>query len=855
MGKWQVMAPSVLALALVVGGVAQQDQGTTAPAQERVASRPRAQAGTTRRPERTTSQRVTTGPAGSAASRRSGTRSALGARSQRTPGVTASGRRRSSASQLTTAGRSRLSRGRATTRTGRVGRTTSDLGIFTGRALGRGRSRRTSGFTGGQLGTRRGGFRGTFTGGESISVVDFEVGASSFSLSADGHSQATIMAYLADADGNPMPRETVRFAIVQGTGSLAEAELGRDVSADRLGALAGAALSAGPEEYVVQGLSLGDGRYVARYQAGTTSQPVVIEAVWTSTNEDFLPAAEVVIDLRSPDVLSVFVDDEVLSATGQEQATVIGYLQDVDGRPVDGAQVNFNIVEGTGQLIAARELGIAQGGGRYAAVYQAGTAPGIVVIEVTVVDADVLLSEIVEIELKEATDLEVFVFPETVQRLPTFQGPGSTEITLANTATVVVAVRDNEGDLVRGLGPRDLIAEVALGPGTMTDMREILSPTGEGTGVYYATYIASRAEDIATILVTNLSSPGNPQAAVEVLSLSSTGVTGGVASDMLLLAFTDDIYDASSSSPPSLLLAVVANSDGNPVDGLAPEVAVLEGVGATSQEMMELPNLAIGGSTGVYRAGYLAASVAEVTDTLIRARVESPNGPTIASDDVVTVDPVLEPIAIVFPPFLPGDATSLATVDVFNLNDIVPDNLRYNLEIAEGSGEVVFRPANSGENGDLVAGDKIATGVYRAGAGGTVTTLEITDTSAAGLPAALADVDVGAPTILTVFAFPGISGLGESVAIEIYANDEFGDPLAGHQIRVDVVEGSATVGNNGWAVDDGVGMGVVQDAYANDGVYVVEVIISPAATGPILLRITDTTDPLQPSNEVDIDVF
>ncbi|MBI3962742.1 MAG: hypothetical protein HY335_08320 [Deinococcus sp.] len=679
-------------------------------------------------------------------------------------------------------------------------------------------------------------------------------------MPADGRSTATLVAYLADFDGNPLPNEIVRFTIVQGTGTLEETELGTDVGVDRLAVLNSRAnrlsRSAPLTAQAVQATSLGDGRYVARYQAGTTGEPVIIEAAWVSTAQTALPAAQLVIDLRSPAALSVFVDDDSLPALGGEEATIIAYLEDGDGRPVDGARVTFNVIAGTGEIIPASELGIAQSGGRYAAVYRAGGTAGVTTIQVSVVDADVLLSETVQIELREVNRLEALAFPNVVQRLggatsSSFERP----IRLENTATIVVAVRDSDGDLVRGLGPRDLIAEVATGPGSVTNMSEIASPTGEGTGVYYTTYVASRAEDMATVLMTNLAATGNPQASVQVQTVSTIGSTGGIASDLFLVAFTDDLYDAGSSSPPSLLTALVSNSDGNPVDGLVPDVTVLQGVGATSREMVELPNLATGGGSGVYVAGYLAASVATTQDTTVRARAQSLNGPTVIADQIITIDPVLEPIAVVFPPLLPGDASSLATIDVFNLNDIVPDDLRYQVNITGGTGRILFQPNNSGENGDLIAGDLIATGVYQAGAGSIVTSLEVTDTDAAGLPAVLADVSVGAPTTLTVFAFPGLARLSQSIALDIFATDQFGNSLSGHTIRVDVVRGSALVSNGGLAVDDGLGVGLVQDAYANDGVYVAEVITSSVVAGPVLLRITDTTDRLQPVVEVTADVF
>jgi adhesin/invasin len=90
--------------------------------------------------------------------------------------------------------------------------------------------------------------------------------------------------------------------------------------------------------------------------------------------------------------------------------------------------------------------------------------------------------------------------------------------------------------------------------------------------------------------------------------------------------------------------------------------------------------------------------------------------------------------------------------------------------------------------------------------------------------------------------------------ILVFAQDEFGLPAIGHDLRMTVVSGSALVVEGGQMIDTALEVGGFMDPFENDGMYVGAVRATGTSRDTIALRITDLTSPNQPEIEVDIEV-
>ncbi len=676
-------------------------------------------------------------------------------------------------------------------------------------------------------------------------------------LAADGQSSTTIVAFLADMEGNPFDGEQVRFILRSGIGVLETPGLGADVSPEEASDFESTqdtefgTTETGTTEgdfesaIAVDGINIGNGIYVARFRASTVPGRVTVGAVWLSAPAAPLPEATADLNLVTADSLTVRVDDDVLLADGEDQATIIAYVLDGLNRPVSNADVTFRVVRGPGSL----EF-VGGAGGRYVATYTAGTAPGEAVIEVALPTISRPIRQRVTVTAVEAVELTGRAFPTRVARLP-----ANGDVRTINTSTILIAVRDGDGDLVRGLAAEDLQAQVVSGPGTVSEAQEILLNTGEGSGVYYFTFTASETNGRSIVRVTNLASPGNPAVEVEVETVPQ--LRPNIAERLEIETYADDPFYADGQSP-ALIVLMAMDSEGDAISGLDPEFLITEGRGEIDVSVEEIDNLAGAEGTGIYVTTFTAGQASTNTASRVRSIVTNLDGSVVTGEAVVASTPLGTPRLVVFPESIPANRPSRAVIDIFDFDAeaLETDGPRYRVEILTGPGSIVQEADNSGSGADLIADDNVHSAMYESEttAVDQEVRFRVTDVAPAGYPTAQARLRLGLATRLDAVAFPVLVRRGEMIQVTAFARDEFGLPAVGHDLVLTVVDGSGTVLMQGRMFDDGGEVEGFTDAYANDGVYVGAFRASAIAAGTVILRVTDTTPSTQPTVDIQVEV-
>lgn len=672
-------------------------------------------------------------------------------------------------------------------------------------------------------------------------------------LVADGESETTLLALLSTEDGSPIEGERVRFILQDGNAFLGER--GNEVAVDA-------------EE-------LANGLYFTKLRAGTVEGSVTISAVWVSAPDSPLPQTDVSIDLVTAETLRVEVDDEVVLGDAQDEATIIAYLLDGLNRPVNNADVTFRLVSGSGTVVEESDEGV---NGRYAATYRPGNTPGEAAIEVALPTNTQTLREEVTIEIVEAVAMDAFAFPEVVGR----RSSGQDE-QLYNTATILVPVRDGDGDLVRNLEPTELVAQVVEGPGEVIGPVEIELANGQASGVYKWTFIADGTTGSSTIRVINLDSPSRAVAETTVETVTQVNPSRTELVEIFTIA-DDPFYSDGASQAAVIMFA--ADRSGNAVTGLGDdlEVNIIKGQGSLNGVGVELGNLAgtqaattdaeqssassdLG--SGVYLAT-LTSGVGGVSDTtLLRATFVNSDGTIETQEHDVALEPLGAPRIVVFPERIPASRNAVATIDVFDfdtrgLDDLNTQGLvaarsdvRYRVEIDEGPGRITGQVENRASDMDLIADDNVSTAVFesdQASGADQETILTVIDLAASGYPQQDATVEIGQAVSLTALQQPLILDQGDDIQIIAFAQDEFGLPALDHDLRITVVSGSGQVLDGGRMVDNGVDVEGFKDPFENDGMYVGAVRATGTTGDNITVRITDLTSPDQPEIELDIEV-
>ncbi len=603
-----------------------------------------------------------------------------------------------------------------------------------------------------------------------------------------------------------------------------------------------------------------NGLYVTKLRSGTVEGPVSVSAVWVSSPNTPLPRETVTINMVTADSMQLEVDDPVVLADGQDEATIIAYLLDGLGRPVNNADVSFRLVDGAGQLIPQ----VLQGrNGRYAATFRPTTTPGDVVIEASLPTNTQLLREQVDIKVVESTSMNAIAFPERVARRLPNQAADST-----HTSTILVPVRDGDGDLVRGLTNSELVAQVISGPGRVIGPVEILLGGQNRTGVYKFTFISEETTGTSVVRILNVESPR--QASADVTIETVTQVNPTRVESVEILNFADEPFYADGASQ-ALLVMLAADRSGNAVTGLGDEVDVVitNGQGFLGDIGTETPNLAGAFGTGIYLAAYTAGTSGRETSTQIRATFLNADGTLEEQNTELTLTPLGSPKIVVFPARVPASRAVMVTVDIFDfdtrgLDDLnvtglaaANANTRYRVDLIGGPGRISQALINDGANFDLVADDNVSTAVVEiisASGGEQQTDLTVIDLAAAGYPSTQASFELGRTTNIRVMPQPTLLDQGETLEVIAFAQDEFGLPAIGHDLRITVVSGSAQVAEGGRMLDNGLEMAGFMDPFADDGMYVGAFRATGTSGDTITVKIVDLTPPNQPEFTLEIEV-
>ncbi len=663
----------------------------------------------------------------------------------------------------------------------------------------------------------------------------FRVEATLDSLVADNESETTLVAFLSTADGGAIEGERIRFILRDGTGLLGD---GDDVATN--------------------GVEVGNGIYVAKLRAGTVEGPVTISAVWVSAPFSPLPREEVSVNLVTAETLRVELDDPLLLANGQDQATIAAYLLDGLGRPVNNAKVRFELLQGTGELTPQV---IAGRNGRYAATFRAGTEAGQAVIEVSLPTNTRTLREQVTIDIVETATMAAFAFPEQVaHRL----GNENEEVQLENTSTILVPVRDGDGDLVRGLTNAELVAQVIGGPGRVVGPVEILLGGQNRSGVYQFTFVAGETTGVAgettgssTVRILNLESPTQASADVTIETVPEEALALGDETARVRFAMTahSDLPFYADGASQALIVSTAADQRGKAVTGLGPEMvwSIADGQGILTA-MRELPSPAGAFGSGIYLATFVAGTSG--IDTQSQIRVTFVNDDGIIEDQELTIElsPLGAPRFVFFPERLPARPGAVVTIDIFDfdtggleelgLTGLAAANAAapYRVDVVGGPGRVVEPVTNDGSGLDLVAEDNVSTVVMEVeGAAGAEQgiTLDVIDLAAAGYPQQEAFVQLGQTVTLRAITQPTVLDKGEVIEIIAFAQDEFGLPAIDHDLRLTVLSGSARALNGGRMIDNGLETAGFADPFPADGMYVGALRVTGTTGGSVTVRITD----------------
>lgn len=182
--------------------------------------------------------------------------------------------------------------------------------------------------------------------GYSITVI-----SSDEWLTADGKSQARITARV-EKNGQPVEGHKVNFEVSSGSGSIKSAKDTTDKS--------------------------GEARAV--YTAGKKIGIVLI----TATDMTVGISGAVSIELRSdaPAKIAIKIDPERIPADGRSTADLLVTVTDINDNPNDNVEVEYDLMSGGGRIRDTR--GMTDRRGESTSTYTAGSAAGMVTIEITV---------------------------------------------------------------------------------------------------------------------------------------------------------------------------------------------------------------------------------------------------------------------------------------------------------------------------------------------------------------------------------------------------------------------------------------------------------------------------------------
>lgn len=667
----------------------------------------------------------------------------------------------------------------------------------------------------------------------------FEVKAVVQTLPADGESETTIVAFLTGRDGAVLDDEEVRFVIREGRGVLGDRE-----------------------DSAAEADNVGNGLYATTFTAGEVDGTVTVTAIWLTASSSPLPETSLNLDLVSATNLEVRVDDTELIEDENEEATIVAYVLDGLGRPVEDANVTFRIVSGSGDL---REISRSDVGGRYAAVFRPDSASDETTIEVALPTNPTQLRERVTIRSSRASSLQVFAFPQKVSAQRSRIGRSgsnrsssvsSSRADSENQATVLVAVRNGDGELIRGLDPDDLVAEVIAGPGEVSRGEELRIGSGRGSGVYAFTFSATDTTGESIIKVTELRDPDQfTTVSVETVTVSNPGDVESVT----MMSFADEPFFANDDDEEVIIIAAAADRRGNAVTDLDPDFLISHGQGRLNRSVREVSGSRGSRGTGLYAVTLETGRAGIDTTTEVRAIFTRDSGDIRSASVEIPLTALAEPDVIVFPPRIPALADAEAVIDIYDFAGrgagTSQSRDRYRVEVVDGPGLVDRDANNSGSSPDLVSGDNISSARFEIDESfGSEQDVHfvVVDLFARGFPVKNATLQIGQAAIIEVFAIPTFIERGEAIQIIAFATDEFGNPVTDHDLVITVESGSAIVLNSGRMSDSGGRVSDFEDPFSDDGMYV-GAIETTADSRLIRVRVTDRTPPSQPSSTLSIE--
>ncbi|MBI3961725.1 MAG: hypothetical protein HY335_03155 [Deinococcus sp.] len=655
-------------------------------------------------------------------------------------------------------------------------------------------------------------------------------------LPANTIQDVSLLALLTDQAGRPLAGREVSISIVSGAGTLAAPPPGDDALVALLDRRAlPLRLRRAGQGLTVTATPVGPGLYAARFLAAASPGETVLEA--TALDGTAAPTtAQARIVTSAISQLAVRIADPTLALPAQESTTVLAYVFDDRGRPLPNRNVQFNVVNGTGRIVRVGP----QARGRYAAVYQAGQTGGTETVRVTVVDGEVRLAQTLQVQVFAGAALEALALPELVEALPLGAQLGPEQ-----RSTLLISVRDQRGLPVTGLGPDELSAQVMSGPGAVSAVSEVDQELDLplASGLYRATFTADNRLGRSLIQFVDLQAPERPRTTVEVETRQDVGEVNGVAQGLRSAVFGRTPLPANGRST-NLVAVFPINNDGLPVSASdrTLEARVVRGGGEVSRPM-PLPG------SGLWFAPYRAPARALAQTAELQFTFFQLGGPTLVDSVFIPYVPHLGPQVVVFPATLPALTDLTAVVDVYDF-DADTHRLeefgdRYLLDIASGVGTILRQPADDGHDPDLIAGDHVHSGLYRiALPQRTQVSFQLTDRLFPGLPSATASLLAEDATTLEALLSPPRLVRGQPAALVIAATDQLRQPFIGLDLLVQVVSGDAQV-VGGQAFDHGAPIRELRDAYANDGVYLAELIPGRRlrAGDVVQLQIIDRTTP------------
>ncbi|PJF41268.1 MAG: hypothetical protein D6737_05090 [Chloroflexi bacterium] len=726
----------------------------------------------------------------------------------------------------------------------------------------------------------------------------FRVEAAQTRLVADGGSVTTLLAFLSSQDGEGISGERIRFVVESGVATFIDPT----VNIEQLD-LEARKMLPGNITYET-GNDIGNGVYLARLRSSETAGNVQVSAQWLTSPESPVPQVSTNIELVTAEQLIVRVDDNEILADGVDSAVIIAYVLDGLNRPVQGADVTFRILDGAGEiqeLDFIPDLGgdvVVDGArGRYAALYRSPRTPGTATIEVSLPTITNPIRTMVTIEAVEASTLSGFAFPERVARLL----PPPNTLTRENISTILVVLRDGEGELVPGM-ENALEADVISGPGEMQSNTpvEIKYADGTGSGVYQFAFKATEITGESIIEVTNREAPSVPRVQFTVRTVTET--SPGIIDQADMRVFSEEPF-FSDGGTLALLVAIAADEDGNIVN-IPPDqqqFLLLSGRGtlvgcetndpsvpSTSGRVCDNPPIDSGmtsgdelqsvvpgiGGTGIYLTNFRAGNANTDIITNVRAVFSTNAGDVVTQTTGINLNAVELPEIVIFPERIPAGQNARAIIDIFDVND-EPFDLgglisRYDVQIEEGPGEILrtvningvpidLSPKSNGVYPDYQRNDNHSGAIFEVQSTTPASQdiiFNIVDDLVAGNPTTESVLQIGDETQIRVVVSPDPADAGDVIEVVAFAEDEFGLPAKGHELLITVVSGSANLVMSGQMFDDGtteVSPGI-SDVIANDGVYVGAIRTTGVAHGILTIRVTDLTPPTQPATEIQIPI-